>query len=650
MNVTNTTAVFPEVWVDLWRFTDEPLDFEAFLSSDLLAAHRDFMKIISSIFTVTGSLSVLCSGLLIYHILRSYACLSTTYNRLIFSMSIADIVGSLAHAMSARLSPAELDYVLPSASGTVASCDFQGYLAALGAMGTHFYSSALCFYYLAIVKYNKKDEFIAKKLEPWFHGISVVMAFFISTVFLLNSKYNYGQEGGACFATPSEPYIPPHCIGREYGETPFEFKIPCGRGDLADKPFPRTVTTAAYGMIVVLPIILSCTMFMMYSTVRKIERDRKKYGRGTLRIDHANAVRIQVQLGNSQTTPPIGPDDTQGCCKKFVRMLRRIIPCVPNEPEKKRKSHQKRAIVNMSMSYFLAWFLAVVPFIIAVAIPCKLTNIGVAVFTPLRGLFNLVVYMSQKIRNAKKKRRGPDLTWREATVKAWLSRGEKSRKIKTSRRNSIQLRSMSRKMKTQSILSSIKSSFSFGRNSSVAKNSRGNRNSSSTLKASALFDKGPAKDPAVDLDVEDHLQYDETTPKDILVERNPKGVTNGEDIEGIQEKARLVEFLPTAVEPNFDNEDHLHRQNSASITNSSVSILRASSLRSFGSGKNIASPAENLENFLPMNSVVKEEEEDETPKENTDEIGFAEGEASNLQVAADEGNEGTEDKANPLTL
>ena len=174
--------------------------------------------------------------------------------------------------------------------------------------------------------------------------------------------------------------------------------------------------------------------------------------------------------------------------------------------------------------------------------------------------------------------------------------------------------------------------------------------SSSTLKASALFDKGPAKDPAVDLDVEDHLQYDETTPKDIFVERNPKGVTNGEDIEGIQEKARLVEFLPTAVEPNFDNEDHLHRQNSASITNSSVSILRASSLRSFGSGKNIASPAENLENFLPMNSVVKEEEEDETPKENTDEIGFAEGEASNLQVAADEGNEGTEDKANPLTL
>ena len=566
-------------------------------------------------------------------------------------MSIADVVSSLAHVMSARLSPAELDYVLPSASGTVASCDFQGYLASLGAMGTHFYSSALCLYYLAIVKYNKKDEFIAKKLEPWFHGISVVMAFFISTVFLFNSKYNYGQEGGTCFATLSEPYIPPHCIGREYGETPFEFKIPCGRGDLADKPFPRTVATAAYVMIAVLPIVLSCTMFMMYSTVRKIERDRGKYGRGTLRIDDASAVRIQVQLGNSLTPPPIGTDDdTQGCCKKIVRMLRRIIPCVPNEPKKKRKSHQKRAIVNMAMGYFVAWFLVVVPLIFALAIPCKLTNIGVAVFTPLRGLFDLAVYMSQKIRNAKKKRRGPDLTWRQATVKAWLSRGEKSRKIKTRRRNSIQLRSMSRKMKTQSILSSIKSSISFGRKSSLAKNSsRRNRNSSSTLKASALFDKGSAKGLAVDLDVEEHLQFYETTPKDILAEQDPKGVTN-DDIKGNQEKARLVAFLPTAVEPNFDNEDHLQRQSLASSTNSSISILRASSLRSFGSGKNIASSAESLKKFLPMNSVVKEEEEDETPKENIDEIGFAEGEASNLQVALDEGNEGTEDKANPSTL
>ena len=274
----------------------------------------------------------------------------------------------------------------------------------------------------------------------------------------------------------------------------------------------------------------------------------------------------------------------------------------------------------MAMSYFLAWFLlVVVPFIFVVAIPSKLTNIGVAVFSPLGGLFNLVVYISPKIRNTKRKRRGPDLTWCQAAIKAWLSLGEKSRRIKTKRRNLIQLRSMTRKMKTQSILSSIKRTFSFG------KNSKGNIISSSTMKASALYDKGPVrgppnKDPAVDIDVdvEDHFQYDGETLMETGVERkNLKGITN-EDIEGNQEKARLVSFLPTtAVESNFDNEEQLHRKNSARSTNSSVSILRASSLRSFGSRKNVAS-TEYLENRLTQDNVIKKDE-DVTPKENVDE-------------------------------
>jgi hypothetical protein len=39
INTTNTTT-FPDSWYDLWK-SDQPLDFEAFLNSDLVLAQRD---------------------------------------------------------------------------------------------------------------------------------------------------------------------------------------------------------------------------------------------------------------------------------------------------------------------------------------------------------------------------------------------------------------------------------------------------------------------------------------------------------------------------------------------------------------------------------------------------------------------------------
>ena len=49
MNTNNTTAnsstFFPDSWYDLWKLDQhQPLDFEAFLNSNLLAARRNHIK------------------------------------------------------------------------------------------------------------------------------------------------------------------------------------------------------------------------------------------------------------------------------------------------------------------------------------------------------------------------------------------------------------------------------------------------------------------------------------------------------------------------------------------------------------------------------------------------------------------------------
>ena len=47
----------------------------------------------------------------------------------------------------------------------------------------------------------------------------------------------------------------------------------------------------------------------------------------------------------------------------------------------------------------------------------------------LQRLFNFLVFMFPKVRNAKRSRRGEEnLTWRQAFIKAYMSRGERRRR------------------------------------------------------------------------------------------------------------------------------------------------------------------------------------------------------------------------------
>ena len=91
MNTTNTTTSTPQTWSDLFK-SDQPIDFQAFLQSDLLAEARRKKKTVAIVRHMAGSISIIASAAIIWHILRSYDGLSTTYHRLVLSLCIADIV------------------------------------------------------------------------------------------------------------------------------------------------------------------------------------------------------------------------------------------------------------------------------------------------------------------------------------------------------------------------------------------------------------------------------------------------------------------------------------------------------------------------------------------------------------------------------
>jgi hypothetical protein len=447
---TNSSS-FPENWIDLFQ-SDQPLDMDAFLQSDLFAAKRNAYMEESIANMLSGSISFIASMLLVIYILRSHDRLSTTYHRLIFGLSAADIISSFGFALSSTMSPKEMSYLVPFARGNIATCDAQGYLINFAVTISVGYNCSICFYYLAIITYNKRYDYIRKKLEPWFHGISISSSLVSSVILLVTNTFN-GPSGGHCFM---EPHAPPHCIGYQAGYIPKGYSIPCWRGgENYGQAELRTIVRSG-GLLLALiiaPVIIVVTMGSMFRSVSRIEKQMQNYGVGALRFR-------TIPAAPTNTT---SPDQQEGSyflikMKKLGKYLcltadasqtnDGLAVCCFRRPRQSRatKSNkmksQKRAILHMAFGYAGAWLLVWTPFFVYSMFLFVHNFVPDAVvilsnfMTPLQGFFNFVVFMAPKVRTTRlmamqRGRKGSrnlnsqsqHLTWRQAFSEAYMSRG-----------------------------------------------------------------------------------------------------------------------------------------------------------------------------------------------------------------------------------
>jgi hypothetical protein len=427
------TTTFPDSWDDLYKL-DQPLNFEAFLDSDLLATRRNQINTRGIIYRITGSVSTIASMCLVVHILRSHHGLSTTYHRLVFGLSICDILSSFGFVLSSTMVPKEMNYLVPGAQGNTTTCSAQGFLFSIGSTAANLYNCSICFYYLSIIRYNKKDDYIRNKLEPWFHGISIVIPLVSGLIFISMKAYNVYEL--VCFRLPNNP---PHCIGYENGDTPEgAFSIPCGRGDGGENPILYLVTAiGGFGSVLIItPTVIIGTMLLMYRTVSKIEERMRKYGVSSLRLSAQSGSGAGNRGDNAETNSTRSANEQEGIMSRIKRtVFMCMIPrCLhrDDQPPTSRSNgatSQKRAILHMAAGYALAWAFVCIP---AIMVGLFLrqsyeTLIFLAFLTPLQGLFNFLTFMSPKVRSAKRSRRGENLTWRQAFIKAYLSRGDRRR-------------------------------------------------------------------------------------------------------------------------------------------------------------------------------------------------------------------------------
>jgi hypothetical protein len=108
---------------------------------------------------VTGSISFLCSMIIISIVLRSISGLKTTYHRIIFGLSFADCVTSFAIALTTIPMPKDVIYPFEMPSyGNIATCEAQGLAFMMGTVVAFCMNGLLNIYYLCTLRYSTKEK------------------------------------------------------------------------------------------------------------------------------------------------------------------------------------------------------------------------------------------------------------------------------------------------------------------------------------------------------------------------------------------------------------------------------------------------------------------------------------------------------------
>ncbi len=148
----------------------------------------------------TGGFSISCSMLIIYMIFRSNTRLNSIYHRIIFGMSIADIITSTAVVISHLAVPREgiseaVDALYLGCNqrlGNFFTCNIQGFFFFLGISMSHIYTGSLCWFYYCVVVKTMRDITIRKKIEPFLHGVPFGLALILCILTLALDCFNPG--------------------------------------------------------------------------------------------------------------------------------------------------------------------------------------------------------------------------------------------------------------------------------------------------------------------------------------------------------------------------------------------------------------------------------------------------------------------------
>ena len=373
---------------------------------------------------ITGGLSTISSFLIIYLILKSEKKLSTIYHRIMFGMSVVDILGSIAMALTTLPMPKYLpdvgngdEFSIPyehwsgSKLGNTQTCDLQGFFFIFGYTAMFTYNAALCVYYAFAIAFQMKEKHIHKYVEPFLHLVPFSIGLFLSIIPLLHGNYNPNHWEAWCSPIP-------------YGCDLQNPDADCARGTYN---FFRTVETAMIVTLGLLIFTIVTTLSMVSIRVIRTSKDLEMLSKA------------QLAFAQQRNLPHVKPFP-------FERI---------------RKSHEStKAVLRQALVYVLAFVLTLISPIIQIIYSSlgkdsHWPNYLELVFTPLQGFFNFAIFVYYKVDNVR--RSNPEFLFSE--VLRLLFTGKLAEPVMISRISLIQIDEVDRGVLEVSILNENKEEY-----------------------------------------------------------------------------------------------------------------------------------------------------------------------------------------------
>jgi len=223
----------------------------------------------ATIVRASGSVSVLSSIILIVIILRSTVGLSSTYHRIMFGMSIADVVSSTAMALTTLPMPKDMIYTQFEVLhiGNTQTCEAQGFFAMQGNNAAFLYNVGLCVYYFFSIWRKMTDDQIRKCIEPVIHLCCILIPTVLATCGLLYDTINPSPYHAWCTVT----FYPWFCTSKD--------RETCAlRGTDFRIELARYIACIVYAMgFVIIVLSLSLITLHVYRKEKAIIREEGRY-------------------------------------------------------------------------------------------------------------------------------------------------------------------------------------------------------------------------------------------------------------------------------------------------------------------------------------------------------------------------------------
>ena len=345
--------------------------------------------------------SCLASSIIIFMILTEpEKGLASPYSRIIFAMSISDILFSLGMLLSPFMGPKDNPDAL-FAIGTTESCEAIGLIFALGLTCLVFYTVFLTYYFMRRIKYKVTPQNFAKKEEKYFHISFIVFAVAFVITSVSSGSINPQGKGNICG-------IGPYPIGCD--KTP---DMICKRGDGKVTQFLLALSATMWiGAFVTLIVILVLFTHHVYRAERILTIPAREIGN----VHHRREPDEDVDVDQAE-------EIADGLEENNADEI------MASREEKNRLILTKQAL-HQSMLYILAFFSSwLSPLILVIQI--NFLDIIeeqewrfwlAAILTPLTGVFNILIYTRPKV--FKLKEIIPDASYIELLTVIIVSGGE----------------------------------------------------------------------------------------------------------------------------------------------------------------------------------------------------------------------------------